>query len=211
MRWGNLKGMTACEYGGMRHGKMGRHGDTVGHGHGNLLVLLVACRGLGAHHLSVLLKLESLRALVVDLFTWSGSTRPRSRRYAAIRRRRGRALHAPLPALEMMANDPHGSPQVLEVATAAHRPVGSHGPPTCVRTTYPDPRWRPSKDKNGRKRVGEFLRAAAPSIFIRTGKGREAGNAVTGFACPQGDLIKSGERCVSDPSRRRYPLPPIPP
>ena len=49
----------------MRHGKMGRHGDTVGHGHGNLLVLLVACRGLGAHHLSVLLKLESLRALVV--------------------------------------------------------------------------------------------------------------------------------------------------
>ena len=29
-----------------------------------LLVLLVACRGLGAHHLSVLLRLESLRALV---------------------------------------------------------------------------------------------------------------------------------------------------
>ena len=26
--------------------KCGRHGDTVGHGHGNLLVLLVACRGL---------------------------------------------------------------------------------------------------------------------------------------------------------------------
>ena len=47
---------------------MGRHGDTAGHGHGNLLVLmlvlLVACRGLGAHHLSVLLRLESLRALV---------------------------------------------------------------------------------------------------------------------------------------------------
>ena len=47
---------------------MGRPGDTVGHGHGNLLVLLVACRGLGAHNLSVLLKLESLRALVVDLY-----------------------------------------------------------------------------------------------------------------------------------------------
>ena len=29
-----------------------------------MLVLLVACRGLGAHHLSVLLRLESLRALV---------------------------------------------------------------------------------------------------------------------------------------------------
>ena len=26
----------------MRHGEMGRHGDTAGHGHGNLLVLLVA-------------------------------------------------------------------------------------------------------------------------------------------------------------------------
>jgi hypothetical protein len=50
----------------MRHGKMGRHVDTAGHGHGNLLVLLVACRWLGAHHqLSVLLRLESLRALVV--------------------------------------------------------------------------------------------------------------------------------------------------
>ena len=54
----------------MRHGKMGRHGDTVGHGHGNLLVLLVACRGLGAHHLSVLLKLESLRALVDRLWIY---------------------------------------------------------------------------------------------------------------------------------------------
>ena len=49
----------------MRHGKMGRHGDTVGHDHGNLLVLLVACRGLGAHHLSVSSKLVSLQALVV--------------------------------------------------------------------------------------------------------------------------------------------------
>ena len=43
---------------------------------------------------------------------------------------------------------------------------------------YPDPRWRPSKDKNGRKRVGEFLRAAAPSIFIRTGKGWECSDGV---------------------------------
>ena len=34
--------------------------DTAGHGHGNLLVLLVACRGLGACHLSVLMRLESL-------------------------------------------------------------------------------------------------------------------------------------------------------
>ena len=104
-----------------------------------------------------------------------------------------------------------GSPQVLEVATAAHRPGRESWTADVCPDDYPDPRWRPSKDKNGRKRVGEFLRAAAPSIFIRTGKGREAGNAVTGFACPQGDLIKSGERCVSDPSRRRYPLPPIPP
>ena len=28
-------------YGGMRHGKMGRHDDTAGHGHGNLLVFLL--------------------------------------------------------------------------------------------------------------------------------------------------------------------------
>ena len=69
----------------MRHGKMGRHGDTVGHGHGNLLVLLVACRGLGAHHLSVLLKLESLRALVVDLYVeWVNTSAIEAlRRYSA--------------------------------------------------------------------------------------------------------------------------------
>ena len=28
-------------------GKMGRHDDTAGHGHGNLLVFLVACRSRG--------------------------------------------------------------------------------------------------------------------------------------------------------------------
>ena len=190
---------------------MGRHGDTVGHGHGNLLVLLVACRGLGAHHLSVLLKLESLRALVVDLYVeWVNTSAIEAlRRYSATQ---GASLTRTTSCTrddgERPSRESAGARGRHSRAQASRE---SHGPPTCVRTTYPDPRWRPSKDKNGRKRVGEFLRAAAPSIFIRTGKGREAGNAVTGFACPQGDLIKSGERCVSDPSRRRYPLPPIPP
>ena len=79
----------------------------------------------------------------------------------------------------MMANDPHGSPQVLEVATAAHRPrSGVMATADVCPDDYPDPRWRPSKDKNGRKRIGEFLRAAAPSIFIRTGKGWECSDGV---------------------------------
>jgi len=41
------------------------HGDTAGPGHGNLLVLLVARRGLGACHQSLPMRLEPLRSLVV--------------------------------------------------------------------------------------------------------------------------------------------------
>ena len=53
----------------MRHGKMGRHVDTAGHGHGNLLelvLLLVACCLGGRGSSSVrAVRLESLQALVV--------------------------------------------------------------------------------------------------------------------------------------------------
>ena len=47
----------------MEHGTA--PGDTTGPGHGNLLVLLAACRGLGACHQSLL----SLHACFIALFT----------------------------------------------------------------------------------------------------------------------------------------------
>ena len=57
--------MAACDM-GKWDGMVTRWDTGTGtHGHGNLLVLLVACRWLGAHHLSVSSKLVSLQALVV--------------------------------------------------------------------------------------------------------------------------------------------------
>ena len=71
------------------------HGDTAGPGHGNLLVLLVARRGLGACHQSLPMRLEPLRSLVVCFIArrsiW-GELVPRCEEYALWSLRRPRNM-----------------------------------------------------------------------------------------------------------------------